>query len=154
MLDQGKQKIKLLELIRILYYESDENRPIATNDLCGRLSERGISCDRRTVSKDIALLNECGYEIMSCQCRHQKAYYTDDRRFSIPELKILIDSVQAAGFITEKKTSELIDKIASLSSKHQAESLQKTLLFSTPESTAMNRYFTMFRLSRRHCVKE
>ena len=32
----------------------------------------------------------------------------------MPELRILIDAVQAASFITEKKTLELVDKIAAL----------------------------------------
>ena len=79
-----------------------------------RLDEMGIICDRRTLSKDIALLNEQGYEIMDTTVGHEKGYYVEDRSFSIPELKILMDAVQAASFITDKKTAELIEKIAEL----------------------------------------
>lgn len=128
MSDQGKQKIKLLELIKMLHNESDEYHPLTTNEICSRLSEMGISCDRRTVPKDIALFNEYGYEVMSCQCGHQKAYYIDDRQFSIPELKILIDAVQAAGFITEKKTAELTEKISALGSRWQAQELRSNMV--------------------------
>lgn len=51
----------------------------------------------------------------------EKVYYTLDQSFSIPELIILIDAVQAASFITEKKASELIVKIADLCGSHRAD---------------------------------
>lgn len=47
-----------------------------------------------------------------------------ERSFSLPELKILIDAVQAASFITESKTENLIQKIAALGNAHRAELLQ------------------------------
>ena len=55
---------------------------------------------------------------------HDKAYYIVERSFSLPELKILIDAVQAASFITESKTENLIQKIAALGNAHRAELLQ------------------------------
>ena len=74
----------------------------------------GISCERRTLTKDVAVLNDFGYEVMGRLVGHEKGYYVMDRAFSIPELKVLIDAVQAASFITEKKTAELTGKIAAL----------------------------------------
>ena len=49
----------------------------------------------------------------------RKRYYISERNFSIPELKILIDAVRAAGFITEKKTQILAEKIAFLEGENQ-----------------------------------
>lgn len=69
----------------------------------------GIPRERRAVTKDIAVLNEIGYEVMWTWVEKQKGYYIEDRRFNVPELKILIDAVQAASFITPKKTAELIE---------------------------------------------
>jgi hypothetical protein len=114
MVQDNYRKIKLLKLLELLRAESDEQNPITTSALCGRLEAMGIVCDRRTLSKDIALLNEHGYEIMSTTVGHEKGYYIDDRGFSVPELKILIDAVQASAFITEKKTRELVEKLAEL----------------------------------------
>ena len=91
MVQDNYRKIKLLKLLELLRKDSDEQNPITTSVLCGRLEEMGIVCDRRTLSKDIALLNEHGYEIMSTTVGHEKGYYIDDRGFSVPELKILID---------------------------------------------------------------
>ena len=64
MVQDNYRKIKLLKLLELLRADSDEQNPMTTSQLCGRLEEIGILCDRRTLSKDIALLNEHGYEIM------------------------------------------------------------------------------------------
>ena len=59
----NKQKIKLLYLMEILRQDTDEQHPISTNQICKRLAEQGISCERRTVGMDMKVLNEYGYEI-------------------------------------------------------------------------------------------
>ena len=122
------QKIKLLALMEMLRQETDEKHPLTTSKICERLNDRKISCDRRTLGKDIALLCEFGFEVMSNFVGHEKAYYIEDRNFNIPELKILIDAVQAASFITEKKTAQLIDKIAHLGGSHCAEILKRNII--------------------------
>ena len=122
------QKVKLLKLMELLRENSDGEHPLKTNELCAMLGEAGISCDRRTLSKDIAVLNDCGYEILSTMQGHDKAYYIADRSFSLAELKILIDAVQAASFISESKTKNLIDKIAALGNNHRAELLRGSMV--------------------------
>ena len=128
MVQDNYRKIKLLKLLELLRADSDENNPITTSQLCCRLEEMGIVCDRRTLSKDIALLNEHGYEIMDTTVGHEKGYYIEDRGFSVPELKILIDAVQASAFITEKKTKELVEKLAELGGNHRAELLKGNMV--------------------------
>lgn len=128
MAQDNYRKIKLLKLLELLRLDTDEQHPMTTNQICSRLDEMGILCDRRTLSKDIALLNELGYEIMSAPVGHEKGYYIDDRSFSIPELKILMDAVQASSFITEKKTAELLEKIAVLGGSHRAEILKGNIV--------------------------
>lgn len=136
MVQDNYRKIKLLKLLELLRSDSDESNPMTTSDLCGRLEKMGIVCDRRTLSKDISLLNEHGYEIMSTTVGHEKGYYIDDRGFSVPELKILIDAVQASSFITEKKTRELVEKLAQLGGNHRAELLKGNLVcFNTRKHT-------------------
>ena len=128
MVQDNYRKIKLLKLLELLRADSDEQNPMTTSQLCGRLEEIGILCDRRTLSKDLALLNEHGYEIMDTAVGHEKGYYIEDRGFSVPELKILIDAVQASSFITEKKTRELVGKLAELGGSHRAELLKGNMV--------------------------
>lgn len=138
------QKIKLLKLYEYLKRESDEQNPLPTAELLAWLAEQGISCDRRTLTKDIEVLNGQGYEIMSRQMGHQKAYYVDDRSFSLPELKILMDAIQAAGFITEAKTAEFAAKIAELGGRHRAELLQRnTVRFNTRKHSNESIYYNV-----------
>lgn len=128
MVQDNYRKIKLLKLLELLRLDTDEQHPMTTNQICARLDEMGIICDRRTLSKDIALLNEQGYEVMDTAVGHEKGYYVEDRSFSIPELKILMDAVQASSFITEKKTAELLEKIAVLGGSHRAEILKGNIV--------------------------
>lgn len=128
MAQDNCQKIKLLKLYELLRQETDEENPMTTTAIIHRLGQMGISCERRTLSKDIAILNEYGYEVMWRKVSKEKGYYVEDRSFSVPELKILIDAVQAASFITDKKTAELADKIANLGGSHRADILKNNMV--------------------------
>lgn len=133
---ENMQKIKLLKLYELLRNETDENHPISRRDLCDRLNELGISSNVRTLSKDIEVLQENGFEIMSYLKDKERFYYIPEHELSIPEIKILIDAVQAASFITEKKTAELIEKVAALAGSHCAELLKKNMVcFNTRKHT-------------------
>ena len=128
MAKENIRKVKLLKLLELLRQNTDEDHPMSTAQIFIALSEMGIPCDRRTISQDIITLNELGYEIMSVMKGHDKCYYVEDRSFSIPELKILIDAVHASSFITEKKSEDLICKIASLAGTHRAEVLKRNMV--------------------------
>ena len=141
------QKIKLLKLHEILRTESDEQNPLTTGELLTRLADCGISCDRRTLAKDMETLNRQGFEVMVRRVGHQKGYYVEDRGFSLPELKILMDAVQAAGFITERKAEDLSGKIASLGGSHRADLLTRhMLLFNTRKHSNESIYYNVDRL--------
>ncbi len=138
------QKMKLLFLLEMLRVDSDEEHPLCTADIISRLNGKGVSCDRRTLAKDIALLNEQGYEVMSVTCSRQKGYYVEDRSFSVPELRILMDAVQAARFVTEKKTEELTEKIAALGDSNRAQMLkQNAVHFNTRKYSNEAVYYTV-----------
>ena len=141
---ENYRKLKLLKLLELLRQETDENNPMVTNEICRRLMEMDIVCDRRTLATDIKLLNEQGYEIQSCQVCKAKGYYIADRRFSIPELKMLIDAVEASHLLSEKKTQELIEKIAALGGSKQAEVLTSNIVrFNTVKPTNECIYYTI-----------
>ena len=133
---ENMQKIKLLKLYELLRNETDESHPISRRDLCNRLNELGISSNVRTLSKDIEVLQENGFEVMSYLKDKERFYYIPEHELSIPEIKILIDAVQAASFITEKKTAELVEKVAALAGSHCAELLKKNMVcFNTRKHT-------------------
>lgn len=120
-------KIRLLKIWELLKAESDEERPLTTNEIISALKKDGITCDRRTLYDDICTLTDNGYDI---QTRRGVAneYCVLDRSFDVPELHILMDAVQAAGFITEKKTAELVNKIANLAGSYRAQLLKRNVV--------------------------
>ena len=122
------RKVKLIKLLELLRQHTDEQHPMTTAEICVKMEEMGIPCDRRIVTQDVIALNELGYEIMATMIGHEKAYFVEDRSFSLPELKILIDAVQASSFITEKKSQELIEKIAALAGSHRAQVLKRNMV--------------------------
>ena len=123
-----QQKYRTLEILRTLQEESDDNHPIVTKDFCDRLGEKGFSCDRRTLSEDIADLKKLGYKISEKYVGKQKGYYYDDFPFSVEELKVLIDAVQASSFIPEKRSKILMDKLAKLGGYHREEVLKGNMV--------------------------
>ena len=120
-------KLKLVKIWEILSQETDEDHPMGTTALLSKLKELGIDCDRRTLYADIDALNECGYEIL-CRRSTSNMYYVMDRKFSVGEIRIMMDAVQAASFVTEKKTNELVDKISHLAGSKKAEVLKQNIV--------------------------
>ena len=122
------QKVKLVKLAELLQQESDEQHPLTTGQICEYMEKYDIPCERRVVSRDVATLNELGFEILETKVGKKKGYYVENRGFSTPELKILIDAVQAASFITEEKSNELIGMLAGLGGTHRSEILRSNLV--------------------------
>lgn len=138
------RKIKIMKLLELLRQNTDEQNPMTTSQLISALAEMDIPCDRRTLTQDVATLNDAGYEIMITMVGHEKGYYVADRRFSVPELKILIDAVHAASFITEKKSEELIEKIADLAGTCRAEVLKRNMVcFNTRKHSNEHIYYNV-----------
>lgn len=122
------QKIKLLKLLELLSEHTDEQNPMSTNQIIWKLDEMGIKVERKTLYEDIKLLQENGYEIMCVRDRANK-YYVEDRKFNVAELRVLLDSVQSAKFITPKKTEEFASKIANLAGSNRAEVLKRNIVW-------------------------
>ncbi len=142
-------KIKLLKLYELLSLHSDEENPLSTRQLCDMLKAEGIPCDRRTLSADIGVLNANGYEVLDRRVRYAKLYYVVERQFDVAELKILIDAIQAASFITPSKTKALTSKVANLAGSHRAAVLKGNMVvFNTCKHTNEAIYYTVDALER------
>ncbi len=149
MNNENIRKLKLLKLLELLQQETDEQHPMTTSEICRRLTEANICCDRRTIAAEVQLLNEQGYEIQSCQVSKAKGYYIADRKFSMAELKMLIDAVEASQLLTDKKSQELIEKIIALGGNHQAEIMRSSIIhFNAVKPTNEKIYYTIEALEK------
>ena len=117
-------KLKLLYLMKIFFEYTDEEHPLTASELISHLKLYGISAERKSIYSDIDMLIEYGLDIIAVKSKSY-GYYIASREFELPELKLLVDSVQSSKFITKKKSSELIKKIERLTSKYQATKLER-----------------------------
>ena len=76
--------------------------------------------ERKSIYNDLESLRTFGLDIVRDEVAHDR-YYIGARSFEVPELKLLVDSVQSSKFITHKKTLALIKKIEGLASIYDAQ---------------------------------
>lgn len=117
------QKLKILYIMDYLIRNSDENHPVTVAQLIAELSCHGVSAERKSVYDDIESLRDYGVDIIQSGAGKNSGYYVASRDFELPELKLLVDSVQSSKFITYKKTMSLIKKIEGLASAYDAQAL-------------------------------
>lgn len=116
------QKVKLLKIWEILKLESSKDFPISSVEILSRLESLGISCDRKTLYKDIEELVQFGYDIKTIK-KKRNMYYIDSLSFNLAELQLLADAVVFANFLPQEKAKSLISKIAKLGSEEWLEEL-------------------------------
>lgn len=124
MAKSANQKLKLLYLMQYLLRESDEAHPVTVQQMIDELARHDISAERKSLYDDIEALRSFGMDIIKNKAK-TTGYYVGSREFELPELKLLVDSVQSSKFITERKTLNLIRKIESLASLYDAQLLQR-----------------------------
>ncbi len=121
---QPNQKLRLLTLMSLLLEQTDEEHPLTVPELLERLEARGLSAERKAVYDDIEAMRDFGLDIL-CNRKKPAGYFVGERQFELPELKLLVDAVQSSKFITGRKSAQLIKKLESLTSAHQADRLQR-----------------------------
>ncbi len=125
----ANQKMKILCLMQILLEKTDESHVLNAADLIRELAAYDIHAERKTIYDDIETLRLFGLDIVNRK-EPPAGYFIASRRFELPELKLLVDTVQASRFITAKKSDELIRKLEQLASRYEARQLQRQVAVS------------------------
>ena len=102
------QKLKPLYIMNYLLQNTDEEHPVTVNQIISYLESLGISAERKSIYSDMEALQYFGLDIVQSGSGRSCGYYVAHRNFELPELKLLVDSVQSSKFITHKKTAALI----------------------------------------------
>lgn len=127
MAKSDNQKLKMMYLKRMLEEKTDERHPMNMQQIIEELSSYDIKAERKSIYSDIEQLNRFGMDIVFRK-EQPSGYYVASREFELPELKLLVDAVQASKFITEKKSRELIKKLESQASIHDGYMLQRQVI--------------------------
>ncbi|MBR0136251.1 MAG: WYL domain-containing transcriptional regulator [Clostridia bacterium] len=113
-------KVRMLVLLDILHELTDEEHILNSQALLAELNKKGYTTDRRSVYRDIEALSEYGFDVVTTP----KGFYLRNRRFTLAEIMLMISAVQAAPFVTESKTTALMNKLMSFLSVYQREGLK------------------------------
>ncbi len=116
---------RILAVLKILETYSDEQHPLTFADMIGMLKEQyDITAHRTTLQRDLDELSAFGVDIISVRST-QNRFFIGNRIFQTPELRLLTDAIESSKCLTEKKSAELIDKLGTLVSVHQAAALRE-----------------------------
>lgn len=127
---RSNQKLKILYLAKILLENTDENHDITLQEIIHKLEAYDVTAERKSLYDDITQLNKFGIKTQMTQYGKTYHYKVINRDFELAELKLLVDSVASAKFITEKKSNALIKKIEHLGSTYEASMLQRQVFVS------------------------
>ena len=109
------KKLALLRILQILFDHSDSEHMLVYDDILSLLrKEYDIAIERKAVGRNISLLKEAGFDIVTTQ----RGTYLAERTFDDSELRLLIDSVLSSSHISPSQSKELIDKLCGLSNKY------------------------------------
>lgn len=123
-MESPKNKLKLLEIRDLLLRETDDGHAISTQQIIDFLASKNIRSERKSIYHYIQLLEDYGMDIITEKDK-QNWYHVANREFQLAELKLLVDAIKFSKFITQSKSVELIEKIKTLTSKHEAQLLQR-----------------------------
>ena len=115
----------LLYMMRELLQKTDEDHSMNATDLIAALAAYDCEADRRTIYSNVEILQDFGIDVIKKE--NGQGYYIGSRDFELPELKLLVDSVQSSKFITEKKSRELIGKLMQLTNEQKARQLNRSV---------------------------
>lgn len=119
------QKIRPLAIYQLLKNCTDSAHPMGSFEIANTLNLEGLPTSIKEVKDDVKLLKEWGFQVGEVQ--GEDAYYILGNLFDSAELRVLIDAVSAASFISEKKSDDLIKKLSILGGARKGEIYKSTI---------------------------
>ncbi|WP_217586341.1 helix-turn-helix transcriptional regulator [Lentibacillus saliphilus] len=123
---------RLMKLRDILFTETDEDHELSIEDMIEMLRLAGVegTLDKRTVRRDLETLDASDFEVMTHTRRYGKHFYSHQSRlFETYQLRLIVDAILSARFITTNEKEKLIDKMKQQTSKHIAKTFPEPVLF-------------------------
>ena len=120
------QKFKFTYLMKIMQEKTDDEHSLTMPQIMEELEKYDVTAERKSIYADFQdMTDKFGVEIIKEQIGRETYYHVGAREFELAEVKLLIDAIQSSKFITQTKSRELITKIKSFVSEHQAKQLQR-----------------------------
>lgn len=105
-------KDRLLFILKYLFIHTDEEHPVSLAELKEELSKNGYGVnDTRTIRDDIDTIRGAGFDIVTTEKTGVSTLYRfGDRCFDRTEMRIIIDALSAARFLSVDQTRKIVRK--------------------------------------------
>lgn len=128
-----KSHVRLLKMMDILKNETDAHHELSLEALNEKLKiyfDVEENFDARSLKRDIEALDHYGFEVIVNKGKYGKNLYSHQARlFESYQLRLLVDAVLSARFITAKDKDVLVKSIQKLTSQYEAKKLPNTIIF-------------------------
>lgn len=124
----SNQKFKFTYLMKIMAEKTDDEHSLTMPQILEELEKYEVSAERKSIYEDFKDMSKLGIDVIKEQKGRETFYHIAGREFELAEVKLLIDAVQSAKFITQKKSKSLISKVKNFVSEHQAKQLQRQIV--------------------------
>ena len=124
----SNQKFKFTYLMKIMTEKTDDEHSLTMPQILEELEKYEVSAERKSIYEDFKDMSKLGIDVIKEQRGRETFYHIAGREFELAEVKLLIDAVQSAKFITQKKSKSLISKVKNFVSEHQAKQLQRQIV--------------------------
>ena len=99
---------RIIELLKYFWKNTDKEHYVTLVQLQKYLQSMGMSPDRKTLTKDIEILNSIGFFDIEHDRSVQNRYYVTRRYFKESDIKMFCDAVRSSYFISDKEAKEYI----------------------------------------------
>lgn len=121
---RANQRQKVMAVYQILARESDPRHPVSLPALIDRLEALGIPAERKSLYRDMEALRSAGIPLRF-RAGAEGGWYLAERPFRPAEIKMLVDIVQAARFLTPRKSRTLANKLTELLGIHDGDVVRR-----------------------------
>lgn len=136
-----EKKSSLLALLRILEEFSDEDHILTQPELLNHLDNiYHLDIDRRTLYKNISILEDFGYDISS-YADNGKGYFLKDRTFQAPQINLLCNAIHSSNLIPLKSSKELINQLLSTQSRYFKNEFNHTVFIDNKDKKENKEFF-------------
>lgn len=122
----GKSKVKVLYLLKILREETNAEHGLTMSQIIQRLAEHGVSAERKSIYADLDALREFGIDVRRYPTSPVEYGVVPDE-FSLEELMVMVDAVQSCRAITQRQADSLVRSIKQLTNKEDREVLDRCI---------------------------
>ena len=109
------KKLALLRILEILQRDTDSEHLLTHTEIAEiLLKEYGIEIERKAVGRNISLLLEADYDIVTTK----RGVYLNERKYEPSEIRLLVDGILSSHHISVRHSKDLIEKLSTEENKY------------------------------------